>query len=84
MRRDDVQQWPVKCAEHFFRFASASRLRLPGGPPQLWAPIIITTFHPTSDSPVPTSSADEAVSRMIRANINAFRQIGDHHIPFKN
>ncbi len=30
--------------------ASGSRLKSPG-PPKLWAFIIVTTFHPTSDSP---------------------------------
>ncbi len=30
-----------------------------------------------------TSSVDKAGSRMIRANIDAFRQIGDQRIPFK-
>ncbi len=46
--RDDVQQWPVNCPEPLFNLASASRLR---SPPQLWALIIVTTFHPTSDGP---------------------------------
>ncbi len=34
-----------------FFLALASRLRSPGAPAQPWAPIIVTTFHPTSDGP---------------------------------
>ncbi len=51
--RDDTQQWPI-CREHLFRLASATRFSLPGGPPQPWAPIVVTTFHPTSNGPVHT------------------------------
>ncbi len=47
--RDDAQQWPVNCPVHLFRLASASQLSPP--PPLPWAPVIVTTFHPTSDGP---------------------------------
>ncbi len=50
--RDDAQQWPVNGPEHLFRVASASWLRPPPPPPpQPWVPIIVITFHPTSDGP---------------------------------